>query len=143
MRTITTITEGNLYTNIVKPRLAVWGDHSRIENAVSYGLPDISYAIKGTQGWLELKVPKDGRLYFQPFQLSWMKQRVKHTNNKGVWVLACDNDAMQLYRGVDMSNAPRVPYKRWITVDQDKVKPWVAGRAPWPWSEIRVALMEH
>ena len=67
----------------MKPRLPV-GDFTRIESGISPGLPDVSYAIRRFEGWIELKATaqssgypfKPERKGLRPSQLIWIPRRV-------------------------------------------------------------------
>lgn len=90
----------------------------RIESSVGTGFPDISAAGDGKQMLIETKVAKGEWLYFERFQLSFHKKRMRYTDGKGVFVLAmCENDtSIILWNSADVVKAPREPYKKWNRV---------------------------
>jgi hypothetical protein len=129
----------------VRPRLERYGTYDRVENAVGTGMFDVNYAIEGTQGWLELKmVHSGGKIFFEKFQLPWLKRRARHTGNSGLWVLATDGKgAIWLYGPKTLLAAPRTPYKDWVILQQVDLSPTIySGIKPWPWDAIKETLVD-
>lgn len=65
----------------------IW-DCQRHEEKYSVGIPDVSFAMKGINGWLELKYlkewPKSGPVlipHFTPQQKNWLYKRNEHGGN--------------------------------------------------------------
>jgi len=65
---------------------------TRHEDALTAGIPDVSYGICGVQGWIELKVveraPLSGVIrvrHFTKEQRAWLKARGSHGNR--TWLL--------------------------------------------------------
>jgi hypothetical protein len=66
-------------------------DAQRHEDKYSDGIPDVSFAYRGTDGWLELKViprfPKNedhpiSIPHLRPAQVNWMEKRARWGNGK-------------------------------------------------------------
>ena len=66
---------------------------TRIENAASSGVSDVTLAFKGREVWLELKMLRNGRMKFQPSQRQWIPKRVAAGAN--VKLLAREDDVHQ------------------------------------------------
>jgi hypothetical protein len=65
------------------------------------GVPDISFAVSGVEGWIETKIEKeDGRIVFQPLQPAWLTERARHGGGM-TWVLVYSPvlDTIRLYSG--------------------------------------------
>jgi hypothetical protein len=134
--------EAAFFRSFLRPRLSEWGTYDRIENAIGSGLPDINYAIEGVQGWLEAKISHSGqRLFFEKFQLAWYIKRLRHTQGRGVWVIAANDEELWLYAASAMVAAPRTPQGKWLVVQQASLAPTVYGIKPWPWEKIKEALV--
>lgn len=133
--------EATFYRNMVKPRFDEWGDHSRVENAVGSGMPDINYAIFPRQGWCETKVIHSGKIFFEKFQLPWFKKRLRHTGGKDLWVLALDKDGVKLYAAADLVEAPREKIRKWSVVKTADVVPLVHVKKTEDWLAVRRAFL--
>lgn len=134
--------EATFYRNMVKPRFDEWGDHCRIENAVGSGMPDINYAFAPRrQGWCETKVIHSGKIFFEKFQLPWMKKRLRHTEGKDLWVLALDKDGVKLYAAADLIEAPREKIRKWTVVRTANVAPLVWVKRPEDWQAVHRAML--
>jgi hypothetical protein len=48
----------------------------RIENAATFGTPDVNCCYRGNEFWLELKVEQGGKVIIRPTQLAWLAKRV-------------------------------------------------------------------
>ena len=132
--------ESEFYHSHVKPHLEQWGDHNRVENSAESGTPDISYAIAGVQGWLELKVIRDGLLSFEKFQLAWLKKRWRHAKGN-LWVFATDGEALYVYSVDRIIATPRHVYRRWLKMPIALIEPNVHGPTkPWPWGKVLSTL---
>lgn len=115
--------EQDFYHKKIKPWSDKHGDISRVENAVELGMPDTNCAWGFYQFWLELKVIKGGKLYFERFQLAWMSGRYKQFSDGGMWVLAWDSKHEHLYmfRPSNVLSAIRSHEKKWITLQVDQL----------------------
>jgi len=133
--------EATFYRNMVKPRFEEWGDHCRIENAVGSGMPDINYAFWPRQGWCETKVVHSGKLFFEKFQLPWMKKRLRHTEGKDLWVLALDKDGVKLYAAADIVAAPREKIRKWNVVKTADITPVAIVKKPQDWLAVHQAIL--
>ena len=70
------MTESDLY-RIFKKK--VKGHHTRIENAVTSGVPDLSTCVAGMNIWIELKNDISGTLRIRPAQVVWWTNYVKNS----------------------------------------------------------------
>lgn len=70
----------------LRERMKTFGHFDRIENMVGVGMPDVTYAVQGAEGFIELKwrarwprTPADVVTldHFTPQQRIWIKQRRK------------------------------------------------------------------
>jgi len=60
------------------------GQWIRIEAS---GVPDISFAVGGSEGWIETKIADEhGHVRFQPLQPAWLVERARHGGGM-TWVL--------------------------------------------------------
>ena len=69
---------------------------TRIENAASFGTPDINAAYDGTEFWLETKIAHSGKFQIRPSQLAWYIKHTKH--NRNVFFLVYEKGEYYLYR---------------------------------------------
>lgn len=127
---------------LVKVQLDRWGDSCRIESTTGGGVPDVNYAIDGHHGWIELKVAKAGKLYFERFQIPWMRRRLRHMD--AVWVLALVDDELRLYHAGDIVHAQchveSNKTKTWTVVEVNGIVATVSGPRPWPWHDVFTIL---
>ena len=125
------------------PHLLAWGDASRVENAVESGMPDISYAIEGVQGWIETKLVRRGLLHFEKFQLAWLRKRLRHAHDN-LWIFAVDDkgEAFYVYSALQVIMANRVLKRDWLVINVSNIgAPLVYGsNAPWPWEKVHMLL---
>jgi len=136
--------ETEFYRNHVRKKLLLWGDHSRVENTTESGTPDISYAIKGKQGWIETKVIRKAEMKFETFQLAWLKKRARHAEYKNLWVLALDINVVMLYNVQTLLESQRHMYKDWIVVDVTSIKPRAINNlANHEWTDIYNAILSE
>ena len=69
---------------------------TRIENAASFGTPDINVAFEGSEFWLETKIAHSGKFQIRPTQLAWY---IKHTRQcRNVFFLVYERGNYYLYR---------------------------------------------
>lgn len=105
----------------------------RIESAVGTGVPDISAAGGGKQFWIETKVEKSGYLYFERFQIPWMKKRSKYTNSRGIFVLALCEDTIKCFDAGVIISATREPYRKWSRIRTEDIDSCLWSQVkPWP-----------
>ena len=133
--------EAEFYRTYVAPKLSAWGDHSRIENSLEGGTPDISYAITGVQGWIETKIIHSGKMSFEKFQLPWLRKRLRHAEGN-LFIFATDQTALYVYGAGQVLKAKATTYRKWTQVAiADIEKPVVYGpQQPWPWGEVLLLL---
>lgn len=51
------------------------GHYQRIETTTGSGVPDLNVCYLGTETWVELKAPLDGKVLLRKEQYAWMKRR--------------------------------------------------------------------
>lgn len=72
------------FWSVIQPKLAPYGVFERIENPLVPGMADLSYCIRGVEGWAELKHVDQwptSRLklpHFSKEQHEWHLNRAKH-----------------------------------------------------------------
>lgn len=95
-------TEDGLRRFLVK-LMGQWWHFQRHEDRLSTGIADLSYAGNGVDGWVELKVSKNGPWLkgLKACQRRWLCRRGKAGNGKVfvfVWVKTKDEDTLAVYR---------------------------------------------
>lgn len=133
--------ESSFFNSLLKPRLKSWGDYCRVENSVGNGIPDVNYAIQNIEGWIETKVSKGQFLYFEKFQIPWIKKRIKHSRT--TWVLALCGDEINLYSGDQISNAEREPYRKWVRIKYKELTPVLSLTKPYKWDLLKLYLINQ
>lgn len=110
--------ETEFYHKKVSPWSNKHGEHSRVENTAESGMPDMNCCWGYFQFWLELKVIKGGKLYFEKYQIPWISRRYKQFGDTGMWVLAWDNktESLRMYQPSNILSAIRTVEKKWVTV---------------------------
>lgn len=74
---------------------AVTGHKTRIENAVSFGMPDLLITIDGIDVFVEMKVAHDGKILTRATQYSWHAKR--YVNKAAAFILALDGAVLKLW----------------------------------------------
>lgn len=75
---------------------------TRIENTVTFGVPDINVCIDGIEFWVETKIEHNDKISIRPSQLAWVISRVKANGN--VFILAANDIGCFLYPGKNILN---------------------------------------
>ena len=129
--------ETQFYSSHVK-KLDKHGHLTRIENKLGSGTPDVSYSIGGCTGWMETKVIKEGRLWFEKFQLPWMSKRLRFCRPTDLWVLAVSEDRLviHLWPAWRVVKAPRLGIRKWSTVLVSDLDEFYRCSKPWRWDEV-------
>ena len=87
------MSEGSLWEYLREGMRGRW-DACRHEDAVTPGVPDVSYGVNGIQGWIELKALKDWPKkedtavplnHLTKFQKLWLKRRGE--SGAACWIL--------------------------------------------------------
>ena len=128
----------------VMPRLLQWGDATRVENTATSGMPDISYAIAGIQGFVEMKVIRQGKLSFEKFQLPWLRKRLRHARGN-LWLFATDGDALYVYSAEQLLAAKRYPHGDMVQLFIEELAPplFFSPTQPWQWGSVLTLLTRH
>ena len=50
---------------------------TRVENAASFGMPDVNCCYQGVEFWIEHKIEKSDTVLFRPSQIAWLAARMK------------------------------------------------------------------
>jgi hypothetical protein len=132
--------ETKLYARL-RPQLVKWGEVDRVENSAGVGMPDVYYNIEGVQGWLETKVAKGPVVYFERFQLPWMRRHVKQGNHRIFVVVLIEPDQIMVCRASQVVQAPRASYNKWVTVAVEDLEPEFVLTRPYKWSKLRQTLI--
>lgn len=81
--------EAELWRYLVGPALNQSGMAERFENAAGTGMSDVSYAIRGRTGFIELKMVHGSQEYptltLQRTQIPWLTERTKHSPD--YWII--------------------------------------------------------
>lgn len=68
---------------------------TRVENAASFGMPDVNVAYEGEEFWLELKIAVSQRIKIRQTQLAWIIKRNQFTSN--IFFLVYHDNAYYIY----------------------------------------------
>lgn len=99
-------TEDNLRTQLIR-RLGIGWHFQRHEDRISTGIADLSYASEGVDGWIELKVCKNGPPLknLKAHQKGWLTRRGSLGRGRVfviVWVRDKMSDRLVCYRWSDL-----------------------------------------
>lgn len=97
----------------IVPRLRKVGHCVYVQNSAESGTPDLNYAVFPRQGWIEVKVAKSGWLYFEKFQIPWIRKRHR-AFPFSVWVLARIGQEAALYSAETILSVDTEPYRKWV-----------------------------
>lgn len=112
--------ESEFYSSI-RTKLVSHGHVSRIESRTSPGVPDISFAAGGREAWLELKVEKGGKLYFEKTQIVWATHRLKHFPRVWCLFLSEGHDLICLTRMSQVLSARQEYVKDMVVVKTEEL----------------------
>lgn len=113
---------------------------SRIENTAGTGISDVSACHGGVEVWIEIKVISGRKVYFRNSQKSWIVRRTQAGGR--VAILIRKDDAVSLYRGLDVVQLPSTPYKEKafsVCVD-DLPNHLFSGTKPIRWQDFKEKL---
>ena len=121
----------------------------RIEpTSATAGMPDCNYCFEGTEGWLELKQEKNGKIDLRPVQIGWILDRARHGGLIRIAVrvsfipMMPEEDLLIIYDGALV----RDYYKRKITDNETMkfaINFWRGGPKSWDWNEIKQSLIQR
>lgn len=121
--------EASFYHSI-RPGLTKRGHVCRIENRVGSGMSDVNFAVGGLEFWLELKVAKGQKLYFETSQPIWIKERIKVGIMPLILWLSADETRMHLCLGSALLAADKEYIKKWVVVPCHQMLGWSWDRKP-------------
>lgn len=137
--------ESKLYARL-RPHFQLWGESSRVENAIESGMPDNFVCFNQVPGWVETKIIKRREgfecLWFQKFQIPWMR-RYFAAGLSQVFVIGGFDDergTMIVYHVKEIINAPTHPYQRWSLVRLTDINTVLELRKPYDWNLLRTLL---
>lgn len=123
------------------PRLRKLGHAVHVQNSAESGTPDINYAIFPRQGWIEVKVAKSGWLYFETFQIPWIRKRHR-AFPFSVWVLARVGQEAALFSAEAILGADCEPYRKWTRCRVDGLESVARTGLSGNWSGIMSVLTD-
>lgn len=134
--------EAWLYRNRVGPGLGCHGHVLRVENLLESGTPDVNYAIGGVQGWVELKVERDGVIHLEKYQVPWHRRRLRHCGGLGLWFLIMDEEGetLRLVPSRLVVEAPKSFYRKWTVVRVADLPQHHFQRKPIDWALVAEIL---
>ena len=71
---------------------------TRVENAVTYGTPDVNCAIDGYEWWLELKLKHKDSIVIRHTQVAFIAKRVQVNSDRNIFIFAADEEEGYLYK---------------------------------------------
>jgi hypothetical protein len=133
--------ETALYARL-NPKLKSFGCVDRVENSISSGMWDIHATFSGISTWIETKMEKGGKLYFERYQLGWGKRHLQ-AGATNLFVIA-GRDSRDGYMGVYHAStvlaAPRTVERKWQTVRVEDLEPCLEMRKLYDWDALRLLL---
>lgn len=140
--------ETALYARI-QPKLKSWGALDRVENTMGSGMWDIHLCCDGVHNWVETKMEKGGKLYFERFQLQFAT-RLTRAGATNLFVIAgrdSRNGHMGVYHASALLAAPRMIERKWHVIQVEDLEPCLTMTKSYDWDALRLLLsspyMEH
>lgn len=134
--------ESKFYAKM-RPHFKNWGEHSRVENSIESGMPDIFYCFGGEQGWIETKVEKQGWVYFEIFQPNWIRRYTRVGAKISILVMREDDYTILAYRGSQLNHGLLQPHKKKRRAHLlDLGTPALTLTPPYNWLTLRLLLTE-
>lgn len=87
-----------LYSNWPRERVHL----TRIENAATFGTPDVQCCADGYEWWMELKIDHSGYSVIRPTQLAWIAKHIIVNGNIYIFAVNPKNNLGMLYHGKDL-----------------------------------------
>jgi hypothetical protein len=107
---------------------------TRIENAASFGTPDVNLAFGGHDYWLENKVEHKVRgshyAEVRPTQIAWMAARLRVANNAFFFTFREETGLWSLYPARD-ALAKLEPHLSKVYINFGQVHPLFRDGSPW------------
>jgi hypothetical protein len=124
------------------PKLKAWGAVDRVENLIASGMWDCHTCFNGVCGWVETKMEKSGKLYFERFQLNFASRQLR-AGATNLFVIA-GRDARDGYMGVYHASTvlavPRTVERKWLTIWVEDLEPCLEMRKTYDWDALRLLL---
>ena len=134
-------TESGFYGH-VRSGLGKVGHVSRVESSAASGMPDVSFAARGREAWLELKVEKPGcKLYFELSQPLWMRERVRVGVTPWILWLSYDESWVYLAKAQTLLLAEKEYKREQVVVKSEYLKDHAWKRRLVPWREIADVIL--
>jgi hypothetical protein len=95
------------------------------------GVPDSNYCVDGTEGWIEHKRAKRGRVDLSKEQVAWAERRMRHGGR--VFLAVREGSRLWLFAGGAM-RAIRSAHGR--IAGAPALGEWAGGPARWGWDEV-------
>lgn len=103
------------------------GFYTRIENAISSGIPDVIAIINSKTIFIELKVLKSSGIYFLPSQIIWQLDFQKASGNNSYVLVGSRDDVIRLYDMATIIKLKRVPFNGYFLISLESVRPVAIG----------------
>lgn len=124
------------------PKLKAWGAVDRVENSIASGMWDCHTVFSGVSGWVETKMEKGGKLYFERFQLNFARRQLQ-AGATNLFVIA-GRDArdgyMAVYHATALLDAQRTVERKWQTVRVEDLEPCLEMRKAYDWDALKSLL---
>jgi len=111
-------------------------DWVRIESGgTGLGIPDLNYAVDGSEGWLELKQIVSGlKIGMRPMQVAWIERRIRHGGR--VLIMVRKGDEVWLFDGSEA----RELFLHGLRIADRALVYSVGLPATWDWRKMRECL---
>lgn len=126
----------------LSPKLKAWGAVDRVENSIASGMWDCHTCFSGVSGWVETKMEKGGKLYFERFQLNFARRQLQ-AGATNLFVIAgrdARNGYMGVYHATTVLTAPRTVERKWQTVRVEDLEPCLEMTKQYDWDALRLLL---
>ena len=141
--------ESEFWSKHVRVPLSTRGHAVRIEDAIGSGVPDVNFATGSVNAWIELKIDRSGWLYFERFQLPWMRQRLAH--NRDVWVLVLNRTTwdgvvktkVKLHHASAIVKCPAVKKSKWACVKAEEPAVAASGKLAGEWDHVLEPILQR
>lgn len=131
--------ETKLYAKL-RPHLEKWGACDRVENELGSGMPDIFYGIDEVGGWIETKVAKGQYIYFEKFQLPWMRNHLKSGFSR-IWIIVLHDDDIKAWPAKKIVFQPVEAYEKWTIMDVRELPAPFWSSYTHSWDSLRATLI--
>jgi hypothetical protein len=126
----------------LSPKLKAWGAVDRVENSQGSGMWDCHTRFEGIGGWIETKMEKGGKLYFERFQPNFARRQLR-AGATNLFVIAgrdSRNGYMAVYHASTVLAAPMTFERKWKTVRVEDLEPCLEMTKQYNWDALRLLL---